>query len=71
MTNFTQRGNQQEQAKNDTDFLTLVSCDCPGGFYVGKTVERADGGIYCAHCGRRMTLLDSLGELKQLGGAHE
>ena len=71
MTNFSKSGKQQEQAAPDTDFPALVSCDCPGGFYVGKTEERADGGTYCAHCGQRMTLLHSLAELEQWGAAHE
>lgn len=67
MTNFTQSGKQEELSETDSDFPILVSCDCPGGFYIGMTEERADGGTYCAHCGRRMTLLHSLVE----GGTHE
>lgn len=71
MTNFTKNGEQQEQEAKDTAFPVLVSCDCPGGSYAGKTEDRADGGTYCTHCGRRMTILQTPAELEQWGAAHE
>ena len=68
MTNVTKIGKQQEQEATDTAFPVLVSCDCPGGFYAGKTEERADGGTYCAHCGQRMTVLQTPAALVTTGG---
>jgi|APEBP8051072974_1049382.scaffolds.fasta_scaffold00846_12 hypothetical protein len=71
MTNTTKNGKQQEQETKDTTFPVLVSCDCPGGFYAGKTEDRADGGTYCAHCGQRMTILQTPSGAGAMGAAHE
>ncbi len=68
MTNSTKNGKQQET--KETIFPVIVSCDCPGGFYGGKTEDRA-GCIYCTHCGQPLTVLQASAELEQWVAAHE
>lgn len=50
---------------NKNESKTFLSCECFGGFWVGKTIER-EGETYCAHCGSLLVVIEDNAEESDL-----